>query len=420
MIIPSEEQIDARWDTLPESLRSAMFSEEYSDLIQNAAAKAGVPEDKVPYITGLVGYVLMGFIQPEELQEEIVKGTSADSKTAAALSKTIASGIFNPLKKDIGLVYQPVSTAAPSPVRDISAPTMIGVSVSPTPPPPVPLSQKGWSAMKPNDPALKIPMPQQPSRPVPIEPPMAMGEFARIDASPVKNTPSPIPSPLSGQKAATSVSVPPPAPIMIQQNVQPATPPKNSDFHIRSVAGNAEMAFEKKSAPKTVSAVIEFAGKKESLTNMGGMAKNTPTPPDRRPSFATPPIIKEGTRTVTEITASGVIPSPAPQPVVKSAVITPAPAPTPLPITAAPRITMPTPRPTVPPTPVVFPMDPIKPSGGSPHPAPPAPPRPPAPKSVPAPIPAPAPAPLAATSATLTSPRQDTPKVIVKNFTEGA
>ena len=237
MIKLSEQQRGERWDALPETLRDALVSDANFDFIAKTCKAQLLPEQKTNDVIGITGYVLSGFLRPEDMANEVVDVLQIDRRTADTISSSINRQIFVPLRPEIDKVFGPASKlvmpktmgvgapvilstapqmpvamprpmATPKPVTPTLVPmaqtpkpmaTMPIVPVTPAAPTPKPLSDKGWSTMKLSDIAPKPmatptqPMPAKPAMGMPMPPkPAAMPSMMmqRADVpQPIKNAP---------------------------------------------------------------------------------------------------------------------------------------------------------------------------------------------------------------------------------------
>ena len=101
MTTPTEEQLFARWDTLPESLREALFSETNSDFLWKTCEDEHLPEEKINVVAKVMGYVLLGFIHPEDVARELKERLNLDPKSAKTIEDALKGRIFTPLAADL-------------------------------------------------------------------------------------------------------------------------------------------------------------------------------------------------------------------------------------------------------------------------------------------------------------------------------
>jgi hypothetical protein len=96
----------AIYNTLPDTLKDAIFSEDTAEAIFNICKLYEI--DKNSEVAKIIGKILMGLLPPEflkdTLQEEIGISEDIAQKTALELEHFI----LNPVKKDLDVLYQEV------------------------------------------------------------------------------------------------------------------------------------------------------------------------------------------------------------------------------------------------------------------------------------------------------------------------
>jgi hypothetical protein len=336
MVTLQKNQLFDRWDTLPQSLRDAIFSEANSDFIWKLCGDENIPDEKIYDAAQVMGYVLLGFLHPEDASREIKEFLGIDAKTASIIGDGLNQRIFAPLRADIDKVYSPLSNAEATPtalspkmLQDIgiplkTAPAPAGSIMTPTPKT-VSLSDIGWS---------KAPAP---TGNIPPKPTQQM------------NTQVPHPAPIAGfNLTLTPVSTPTPAgpaPMILHEDTTFKPAEKNVGFTLSKPGASAEMNINQNKTQAPIRpAVLEFG--------------TTPLPPkpqssgpqtthytDFKPSLATMSAANAGPRNVSQITPAAMsvpIPKPptAPKPIAPTTFATP--------IAQIPRI----PTPPQPPTPL--------------------------------------------------------------------
>lgn len=108
--IPHQQILD-RYDTLPESLKDAGFSPYNTSLIQKIGEQNHLSEEKISTISLLVGYILFGFVHPEDLAKEIKIELNIAPEIANSIADEIDRKIFMPIRSDLEKVYQPAVAA---------------------------------------------------------------------------------------------------------------------------------------------------------------------------------------------------------------------------------------------------------------------------------------------------------------------
>src|SRR5665213_546126 len=99
MIIPTEEQIIDRWDSLPVSLKEALTSDANSDLIWKISEAEHIPDQKIYEIGRAVSHVLFGFMHPEDLATEMRDGSQLNPQTVTSIAGQLNQKIFAPLQQ---------------------------------------------------------------------------------------------------------------------------------------------------------------------------------------------------------------------------------------------------------------------------------------------------------------------------------
>jgi hypothetical protein len=379
MITLSENQVIERRDSLPQNLLDVLSDDETSNIIWGASEAEKIPDKKIYVISKVAGAVLMGFLRPENLAQELRDQINLDPQSAVKIQTALNTKLFLPLKPDLDKIYQPVGAPQPKAITmDLVPPTAganAGKSNVPVPipvaPPKAPLSEKGWSKMSPvsissiptapTKPAAPSLMPFTPSVAVPLAP-KAPGGTAVV----------PTPTPTAAKPVAE------PAPMIFQTDVAAKTAQKNVDFHLNRTGSGAEMSL---GAPKakiqTTPAMIEFRGSNSAIPKPPTAPMGTARYSEFRTSLSSVPTATSGTRNISEVTSA-----PAPAPIAK---------PTPMPVSV--------PLPPKPPTPPA-PMAVSRPASF------------PVAAAIPTPISTPVPPPTPKPPA----PPTPTGKVIVKNF----
>ncbi len=217
----SKQQFDTRWDALPEILREAMASETNSSVVWKTAESEHLSEEKISAVSRSTGYVLMGFIHPEDLANEIKDSTGIDSRIAAAIVEPINTKIFQPLRDELENLYAPPGdeSRSPIPIDEIGKP-QVAVPV-PTPAPVPQVSKAGISPTSvpmPKPVNQPTPFPQsmiQPRQPVKATPPSNLPVLSKVgvpvsetpDIKPIEKVASPI-QPIQKESAGQPVSAP--------------------------------------------------------------------------------------------------------------------------------------------------------------------------------------------------------------------
>lgn len=138
MITIVQNQALQRWDSLPDSLREALSSEINSDFIWKTCRDEHIPDEKIYAVARIAGYVLMGFVHPDDASKEIRDATGIDVRIADSIMSAISARIFAPLRQTIDGIYEPSSKSwlESKLAGSIGEPTMIikEIAVAPSTP----------------------------------------------------------------------------------------------------------------------------------------------------------------------------------------------------------------------------------------------------------------------------------------------
>ena len=122
MLKISTKQARERWDTLPENLKEAIFSEINADIVWGIGAENHLPEEKINIIATLAGDVLMGFLHPDadEVAKELKNRIDLPAPLTLEIAKELEKKIFNSLRSDLGRIYAPPleENFKPEPVKE--------------------------------------------------------------------------------------------------------------------------------------------------------------------------------------------------------------------------------------------------------------------------------------------------------------
>ncbi len=105
----TEQQIENRWNVLPLRLLEVLCSFDIGKMILEICKKNHIIGEKSDKISGLTGFVIMGFFHPEDLAQEIKEAIGVNTEIADSLSREIERKIFLPIRNDIDKIYAPVS-----------------------------------------------------------------------------------------------------------------------------------------------------------------------------------------------------------------------------------------------------------------------------------------------------------------------
>ncbi len=322
-----------RWDSLPPVLREALCSDINSDFVWKTCEAEFVPDEKIYSVARLVGYVLMGFLHPEDMASEIRSTIGVDLRIATPIANAINQRIFVPIRGDIDKIYGPAAAIAPKIIEEIRP----AAKISPPVPAPFPIVPSG--APRPS--AIPPPPKKEPTRIVSEKPP-SLDEFANLKKPVPPSSPAPSLKPIVLQTESVSRPI-----------------PNAPNFKIPTIAENV-MGGEKATVPlPTAPAVIEIGG--VPTPKAAPAPKFSVSPPKSTGATPIMPPTPEPMRTITEITPDTLkraVPTPkAPPPPPPFAPLSQIPVPSSsVPKPPAPSVPPP-PKPSVPPGPIPKPGD---------------------------------------------------------------
>jgi hypothetical protein len=299
MTTPTQDQALQRWDTLSDNLREALCLEANTDFISTTCANEHIPEDKVSIVSRVSGYVLMGFLHPEDVAQELKNRLGLDTQTANLIEDALNKRIFVPLRADIDKVYAPISKLETAPTGAPKPKVIQDVNVAQPKPAPT-LPAVGWSQMKPPPPSVG----PTPARPAPT-----------VSLSGIRP-----PTPVAATAPRTTAPAAPaePPPVMLHEDTSFKAAQKNMDFTFPRPGGGSEVRMG--ATPTTPApprpAVLEF----------GSVAKPTVAPAtgpsssgathysDFRPSLSTTPMASAGPRNIAQMIPAAPAPTSVPTP----------------------------------------------------------------------------------------------------------
>ncbi len=89
-------------------LLEVLCSFDAGKMILEICKKNHIIGEKSDKISGLTGFVIMGFLHPEDLAQEIKEAIGVNTEIADSLSREIERKIFLPIRSEIDKIYAPV------------------------------------------------------------------------------------------------------------------------------------------------------------------------------------------------------------------------------------------------------------------------------------------------------------------------
>jgi len=101
----SSEELWQLYDSLPNELKNAIFSPKTSEVIYNLCQRNNLDEKQMGEIAKEVGFVILGLLPPNELQDELKKNLNLDDDLAKKINQEIQRFIFYPIKAPLEELY---------------------------------------------------------------------------------------------------------------------------------------------------------------------------------------------------------------------------------------------------------------------------------------------------------------------------
>ena len=104
----SFEQINNRYDSLPEKLKEAIFSPSIDIAIIRLGQSYRLDNQKIYAIARNIGEVLFGFESYKNLASDLQADLNIDNRLATAIANDIMSKILSPYRKELDMAYSPI------------------------------------------------------------------------------------------------------------------------------------------------------------------------------------------------------------------------------------------------------------------------------------------------------------------------
>ncbi len=102
----SRDELWAIYNTLPDALKDAIFSEDTAEAIFNICKLYEI--DKNSEVAKIVGKILMGLLPPEFLKDTLQEKTGISEDIAKKATMEIEHFILNPVKKELDALYEEI------------------------------------------------------------------------------------------------------------------------------------------------------------------------------------------------------------------------------------------------------------------------------------------------------------------------
>jgi len=163
----TQEEIWAIYETLPEELQEAIFSEKTAEVIFNACADIGGEEGRTSEVGKYVGRVLMGEMPVQEFKISLELDFNLSNEEANSIYTAINESVFEPLKDSIAAIPmtrtkkeaeampEPAQETEPLPVAGPGEPQEEGSSIEAEEMEPSPVPEPNEIQESPEGPSLE-------------------------------------------------------------------------------------------------------------------------------------------------------------------------------------------------------------------------------------------------------------------------
>lgn len=101
-----KEQLQQLYINLPKDLQEAIFSEENTRNLREICLKNGVRDEDIIFeVTKNLGYVFLGLLPPNELQDVLEKELNLEKAKTEQIASEISRFIFLPVKNSLEALY---------------------------------------------------------------------------------------------------------------------------------------------------------------------------------------------------------------------------------------------------------------------------------------------------------------------------
>ncbi len=102
----SRDELWAIYNTLPDTLKDAIFSEDTAEAIFNICKLYEITKNSE--VAKIIGKILMGLLPPEFLKDTLQEELGISEDIAKKTAMELEHFILNPVKKDLDVLYQEV------------------------------------------------------------------------------------------------------------------------------------------------------------------------------------------------------------------------------------------------------------------------------------------------------------------------
>jgi hypothetical protein len=105
MIRPQKEEIEKRYDLLPKNIKEVLLSDEWGDVVWQVCETNHLKEEQIKSVSMFLGYIILGFLHPEDFEKEVNNETGVDTRIVKAISEEITKEVLLPIALDLQTLY---------------------------------------------------------------------------------------------------------------------------------------------------------------------------------------------------------------------------------------------------------------------------------------------------------------------------
>lgn len=100
-----QEKLWALYEKLPPRLKEAIFSQETAEIISKVCDYYGIEKEKISEIAKNVGYVFLGILPPEKLENVLAEELEIKVNLAKAINSELQNSLFFLYKSELDSLY---------------------------------------------------------------------------------------------------------------------------------------------------------------------------------------------------------------------------------------------------------------------------------------------------------------------------
>lgn len=96
--IPTSDQLEAQFANLPTDIQEAISSTNTSKIMLEIGKKNRLHIDQMQELSAITGYLMMGFIKPQDFVDELTNEARIPQSLAVLIAKDVNTMVLNPIK----------------------------------------------------------------------------------------------------------------------------------------------------------------------------------------------------------------------------------------------------------------------------------------------------------------------------------